>query len=462
MMKQYLLSLMALAAPVAAIEAPAPFQNNDNIIFIGDSITHGGSYHKQVYLYYATRYPELNLSYVNAGISGDTAPGTLKRYSEDIQVHNANKAFIMLGMNDVNRPHYDKLPQTAAERSKRRAQQAKSLHNYLSAMDTLISKLKADGVEVGLILPSIYDETATLAKPINVGANLELGVYSYSLLQLAQQHDLSVVDFYNPMSALNAKLQQNDPEATLVSNDRVHPEQDGHFVMAYEFIKQTLPQGKVANINIDLSAQTINSDGDCELNSKGSSSDKISFSCTLTALPFPSHNGIKRALEWTSFNQDYNQLPLTVKGLTQGQYQLSIDGNKVASFSSSELENSVNLSAFAHTPMYQQALEVRRLNDKRAQLAGTLRSIALVQHTMVDNPDCIPADNTLSIDKALHQCLQKSIDKPWYGYLSSEVNKYNEFNPKKQSIRAQINDLFEQINRVNKPKQHSYALTRKP
>ena len=56
------------------------FKDGDTICFLGDSITHGGQYHEFLQLFYATRYPELNLSFHNCGISGDNATGMIERF----------------------------------------------------------------------------------------------------------------------------------------------------------------------------------------------------------------------------------------------------------------------------------------------------------------------------------------------------------------------------------------------
>ena len=39
------------------------------------------------------------------------------------------------------------------------------------------------------------------------------------------------------MVALNQQYQQKDPTFTLCGSDRIHPDNDGHMVMAYLFLK---------------------------------------------------------------------------------------------------------------------------------------------------------------------------------------------------------------------------------
>ncbi|MCY2931095.1 MAG: hypothetical protein NTV86_16725 [Planctomycetota bacterium] len=64
--------------------SPAEFvlRPNDRIVFYGDSITEQHLYTNYVESYLATRYPELKLSFFNAGWGGDTVPGGAGREQE--------------------------------------------------------------------------------------------------------------------------------------------------------------------------------------------------------------------------------------------------------------------------------------------------------------------------------------------------------------------------------------------
>ena len=66
-----LLGLLSLSAPIQA--SVPPFKQDDRVAFIGDSITHGGRYHADIYLYHATRFPDHLFVAYNCGIAGDTA-----------------------------------------------------------------------------------------------------------------------------------------------------------------------------------------------------------------------------------------------------------------------------------------------------------------------------------------------------------------------------------------------------
>src|SRR5207302_10896008 len=68
-------SLFAVAAE--DFGSAQPFKSGDTVCFVGDSITHGGTYHAIVALYYATRFPDRELRTFNCGIGGDRASGIM-------------------------------------------------------------------------------------------------------------------------------------------------------------------------------------------------------------------------------------------------------------------------------------------------------------------------------------------------------------------------------------------------
>ena len=144
--------------------APAePFQSGDTVCYVGDSITHGGTYHQVIDLFYATRFPERPLQTWNCGIGGDRASGIMSdekfRLNTDILGHHPTVATIMLGMNDVGRTDYG-ADKTGPEVEQRRRA---SLETYNAAMKKLIEAIEKSGARVILVTPSIYDETTQLA-----------------------------------------------------------------------------------------------------------------------------------------------------------------------------------------------------------------------------------------------------------------------------------------------------------
>lgn len=118
MKKIFLLISVAFISTI--VFSQSIFKNNDKVCFMGNSITHGGRYHSYIYLYYVTRFPEIRLSFINCGISGDVATGMYGRLEKDIYANSATVATLSVGMNDVNRGLYSiKKPVPNADSLKR-------------------------------------------------------------------------------------------------------------------------------------------------------------------------------------------------------------------------------------------------------------------------------------------------------------------------------------------------------
>src|SRR5947209_13663403 len=78
--------LVFLAAPLDAGEQGGDFffKRGDRIVFLGDSITEQYQYSSYIELYLTTRFPNWNLTFINAGIGGDTASGGADRFAAHV------------------------------------------------------------------------------------------------------------------------------------------------------------------------------------------------------------------------------------------------------------------------------------------------------------------------------------------------------------------------------------------
>ena len=197
----FMTALLCLAVSPERVDAAKKFENGDRVAFIGDSITHGGSYHSNVYLFYALRNPESFFSVYNCGISGDTTPGTNQCFEMDIAIHKPNKVTIMLGMNDAWNWLFD--GSQTPKNQKKFSDNAFKL--YEKEMRILLDKLSALNCEVTLITPSIYDQTADLKTPNSMGKNDLLQRYSTLIKKLGDNY--AVIDFQTIMLEINKKLQ---------------------------------------------------------------------------------------------------------------------------------------------------------------------------------------------------------------------------------------------------------------
>lgn len=89
------------------------FKPGQTVVFAGDSITdcgrrdthapYGSGYVHQVIDLIAARYPDHNLRYVNAGISGNTVQDLRDRWQDDVLRHKPDWVTVKIGINDLHR-----------------------------------------------------------------------------------------------------------------------------------------------------------------------------------------------------------------------------------------------------------------------------------------------------------------------------------------------------------------------
>ena len=98
--------LVGALALLAGTVSAAPFKDGDTVVFLGDSITHGGFYHEYVTDFYRTRCPEADIRFVNSGVNGDNAGNAQKRVDADVTYYKPTWVLYNFGMNDVGRDAY--------------------------------------------------------------------------------------------------------------------------------------------------------------------------------------------------------------------------------------------------------------------------------------------------------------------------------------------------------------------
>lgn len=439
-------------------DVPA-FKEDDRVAFIGDSITHGGRYHADVYLFYATRFPNKPYTAYNCGISGDTAPGTRLRFDNDIASKQPNVATIMLGMNDAWAHAFN----TERPLQARLQDQANAYKSYTEAMDQIAARLTAMDCQIIFIKPSIYDQTAELPQKNLTGKNDLLGRFAQYIDTLARRYNGSVIDFHTPMSTLNHTLQTTNPSATIVSNDRVHPGVPGHFVMSYHFLKsQNMPQ-YVSAIRLDAAkgGKILQLDNCTIHNDLKVTTDTVSFTATEQALPFPISQTQLSALDWVPFQHDLNRQVLMIDNLPSGTYELTIDGMPVGQYASESIQAGIELSANTSTPQYQQSLAVKAAHEQQLQASKQLRTIAFVRHTILRKiTPAIPETNHAVLAAELTKEIDKSKNKPWYAYLKQQAETFLELVPHEAEYQLQEAHWMQQMWITNQPVPHQWQLKR--
>ena len=431
-----------------------PFQSGDRWCVLGDSITHGGFYHRYVELFYLTRFPSLQLDVINCGIAGDRATGGEKRLAWDCLNAKPTVVTVMFGMNDVNRELY--VPTATGADIER--QRAKSAETFDQAMRRLIPALRESGAKVACILPTPFDDTADLPAANLPGCNAALVKLGQQVRAIAQELQVPIVDFNSPLATINEEKQKLDPHFTIIGPDRVHPQESGHLIMAGEFLKAQQLTGVVSRIVIDSVAGRAGSLENCEVSNLSIKPEAVSFTCNEHSLPFPISDAAKPALELIPFVQDFDQETLRVTGLAAGDYELKIDGQSVRTNTAAELAAGVNLALETRTPQYQQALAVQAALGEKWSTVDKIRTIAYVEFSSW--PDAPRPVDVALLKPKLDVQLAAANGKSWQPYIRGQQKKYLELKPHEAEFPAQVEAAVANARRVAIPKPHQFLLQR--
>lgn len=342
-------------------QAPTPpmFQDGDRVMFVGDSITHIGKYHVFIADYYVTRFPERRITFLNGGLGGDTASLTLKRLESDILAAKPTRVTLMLGMNDAGGNElYEGKSQDEIAKSREAL-----FERYKTVLPELVDGIRKAGIQVTLIAPSPYDETAQLTMPALRGKNDTLDLFSDFVKDYARLQGLPVIDFHLPMLALNAKVQEKDPKHSLMGKDRVHPGDDGYLAMAAEFLQSQNVPSRVSDTRVTAK------DGSTE----------FEFDYQPKALPFPLSDTYRQMDGLLEFTKRFNRETLAIEGLAPGEYTVEMNGASIGHYDARELSLGINIATNPTTPEQQQATAVSELIHQRATIQSALRDLLWVR-----------------------------------------------------------------------------------
>ncbi|MEN6546114.1 MAG: SGNH/GDSL hydrolase family protein [Armatimonadia bacterium] len=447
----FLLAAVSAAPSLAQPAPPATFQSGDTVAIIGDSITHGRKWHRYVYNYYLTRFPDRQVRFVNLGIAGDSAGGAVRRLDWDILPNRPNVAAIFLGMNDVGRGNYAPGEPTEAVLKARQA----ALDNYAKNMDELSQKLLANGVQrLVFITPSPYDDTADIGENFP-GVNGALARCGQIGRELADKYHGSVIDLNGPMTALNLEHQKTDPKFTVIGPDRVHPGDLGMMVIAYYFLIGQNAPALVSRVAIaDGKADTANAD----LTNLKTTDQGLSFDLLEKSLPWPIEASARPALDLVPLEQNLNQQQFAAT-VPAGTYRLTIDNQPVGDYTAEALKAGLNLALNDKTPQYQQALKVWQTNEQRSALEIRIRTMAQIQ--AIIKPRGVNEDDPAAAEASFNEWLSR-VGESMHPYFKSQFNVYKSTRTDLPNLKQQIETLQQQLWQLNQPQPHHYELTRLP
>ncbi len=451
MMKKIVLLLAAFMMCMSTMSAQTvkPFVEGDRVAYLGNSITDGGHYHSYMWLFYMTRFPNMPLSMYNVGIGGDTAYDMNKRLDGDVFSKNPTVLLVTFGMNDSG--YYEYNGDNAAEFGEKKYNE--SIENFKQMEKRLLG---LDNVRIVMVGTSPYDEFAKIEgnTPFNKKNETMKRIVEYQR-QTAEKNGWEFVDWNAPMVALNRQFQETDPSFTLCGSDRIHPDNDGHMVMAYLLLKaQGFTGNEVADVEIDASKKIATKAENCTITNIKRVGNELKFDYLAEALPYPLDTiprnwGAKKSqaevVKVVPFMDEMNREMLTVKGL-KGNYKLIIDGEEIGVWSGKELAAGINLAAESKTPQYQQALAVMHLNEYRYDIERVFREFAWCQYGFFQQHGLANANNRKAIE-----VMDANVEKN--GWLKGRRDMYVKmmhpavYEAREQEMKVLVDKIYE----INKP-----------
>jgi len=434
------------------------FKDGDRVCFIGSSIAMNGANFHNISLFYATRYPEQKVTFLNAGISGDMTDGIINRMESDILASKPNWAVLMLEENDLNPSLYYKSRQNEPGINERKQ---KALERWLNNADSIVRRLLSVNIKVILETPTIYDQTGDLPSENAFGVNDALKKCTKHLKQLSKKYNLPLVDCWTILNEINKGIQKVDPKKSIIGEDRVHVSQMGYFVMAYQFLKTSPVLKKVSAITIDAKRKKITQQYNCTVSNLVRSNTNLSFTGLGKSLPFPSPQGVI-VDSLFPFSNELNEEIVQVKKLPRGKYQLMIDTIITGIFSNEQLKKSINLSHYANTPQYLQASQVLRLFNEYWGYLKKLRQVKYVEYQLMDEQmrqiPLTKENGAALIEKRMEKF--KNQKKEYVAYYQRNFNEYLVNKPMEKELLEKAERVFNEIFRANSPVARIYSIKR--
>jgi len=202
-----------------------PFEHGQKLLFIGDSITDSGrrveaapfgdGYVNMVRNFLLARYPELALTIVNRGVSGDTTRNLAARWQADVITQQPDWLSIAIGINDVWRTFGGN------------RREAVPLPEYEATLRRLLDWTR-QAAKARLILMEPYMIEPDRSQPMRHSMDM----YGAVIDRLADDYGALLVP---TQAAFDRVLQHSSPGAW--ADDQIHPNAPGHMVIALEFLR---------------------------------------------------------------------------------------------------------------------------------------------------------------------------------------------------------------------------------
>ncbi len=203
------------------------FKSGEKVLFIGDSITDcgrrnentplGQGYVLKITELITAKYPERQIQYVNMGIGGDIVEGLENRWDTDVIEEKPDWISVKIGINNASRQLNQEVPN----------------EDYLPEWEECYRRILTR-VKNELSAPLFLFEIFYIEEDVQNPRPLAVDAYNERIHKLADEFDTRLIRTNEAFDKAVAAR----PGALWTTQDGVHPNAEGHTLMALEFLKQ--------------------------------------------------------------------------------------------------------------------------------------------------------------------------------------------------------------------------------
>lgn len=389
-----ILTIVAVLIP-SSLHAAEPFliKNGQRVVFLGDSNTYAGGFIAYLDAYLCTRFPDQKFELINLGLPSETVTGLSEpdhpyprpnvhdRIDRALELTKPDVVVICYGMNDGIYYPFD----------------AKRFEQYQDGIGKLVKKVEAAGAKAVLMSPSPFDpkplkdrvlargaEKYSWMKPYENYDGEVLARYSEWLLTW-RKNKYVVVDAHAAVRKHLEAVRKFDPDYR-VSRDGIHPDANGHLVIALELLKEWNAPSAVKDINIDTTKEPLT---ESKVTIKTFRKNAVSFSFMLP-LPMPVDPAWNpRTREVEKFDERVNRYSLKVAG--PGDFLTIREGSRRTSITAAALAKGIDLAELLKLSTDKTTAEVLKKIQEKNRVLG-LAWLTHVGHKRPDTPKGIPLE----------------------------------------------------------------------
>ena len=298
-----------------------------HLAVVGDSITEQKIYSSYIELYLAVCTPQIKAKVFQFGWGGEQVTGFKSRMKNDLLLFQPDVVTLCYGMNDAKYSKYSEAQGNTFRKN------LDSVVKYYKEAKVLVIVGSPGAVDTKYYKrgPEIYNET--------------LKIFAEIAKQVAADNGVPFADIHGPMmDAMQKAKKELGEEYDVCGKDGVHPEANGHVIMAQAFLKALGFDGDIGTITIDMKGSASATAGHNIISSVAGKtvieSSRYPF-CFYGNDKSPSSN--RSILPYISFNDDLNRYILIVKNLEKPEAKVEW-GDVSKEFTREQLEKGINLA----------------------------------------------------------------------------------------------------------------------